>query len=175
MARRSVGRTLVRTPKRPTFWEGATGAFTLTTGTVSTATVVSEATLENTPNPTLIRIHGHVFVHVTARGAAGDAIVLGLGMIPQSSAAVAAGVASMPVPVTDVSPPWIMHRQVVLDSNIAPPNGTDIGANYHIIVDNKSMRKFDLNQALQFTVQNTVIAGTLSVSIAFAFRFLFKR
>ena len=175
MARRSVGRTLVRTPKRPTFWEGATGAFTLTTGTVSTATVVSEATLENTPNPTLIRIHGHVFVHVTARGAAGDAIVLGLGMIPQSSAAVAAGVASMPVPVTDVSSPWIMHRQVVLDSNIAPPNGTDIGANYHIIVDNKSMRKFDLNQALQFTVQNTVIAGTLSVSIAFAFRFLFKR
>ncbi len=175
MARRSVGRTLVRTPKRPTFWEGATGAFSLTTGTVSTATVVSEATLENTPNPTLIRIHGHVFVHVTARGAAGDAIVLGLGMIPQSSAAVAAGVASMPLPVTDVSSPWIMHRQVVLDSNIAPPNGTDIGANLHIVIDNKSMRKFDLNQALQFNVQNTVIAGTLSVSIAFAFRFLFKR
>jgi len=175
MPRVSRGRTLVRTPKRPTFWEGATGAFTLTTGTVSTATVVSEATLENTPNPTLIRIHGHVFVHVTARGAAGDAIVLGMGMIPQSSAAVAAGVASMPVPVTDVSSPWIMHRQVVLDSNIAPPNGTDIGANLHIVIDNKSMRKFDLNQALQFTVQNTVIAGTLSVSIAFAFRFLFKR
>jgi len=175
MARRSVSRTLVRAPRRPTFWEGATGAFTLTTGTVSTATVVSEATLENTPNPTLIRIHGHIFVHVTARGAAGDAIVLGLGMIPQSSAAVAAGVASMLVPVTDVSSPWIMHRQVVLDSNIAPPNGTDIGANLHIVIDNKSMRKFDLNQALQLTVQNTVIAGTLSVSIAFAFRFLFKR
>jgi len=175
MARRSVGRTLVRTPKRPTFWEGATGAFTLTTGTVSTSTVVTEATLENTPNPTLIRIHGHIFVHVTARGAAGDAAILGLGMIPQSSAAVAAGVTSMPVPITDVSSPWLFHRQVVLDSNIAPPNGTDIGGNYHIIVDNKSMRKFDLNQALQLTVQNLAIAGTLSLSVAFAFRFLFKR
>jgi len=175
MPRVAVRRTLVRAPKRPTFWEGATGAFSLTTGTVSTSTVVSEATLENTPNPTLIRIHGHIFVHVTARGAAGDAIVLGLGMIPQSAAAIAAGVTAMPIPVTDVSSPWLMHRQVVLDSNIAPPNGTDIGGNLHIVVDNKSMRKFDLNQGLQFTVQNSVIAGTLTVSIAFAFRFLFKR
>ena len=175
MARRSVGRTLVRAPKRPTFWEGATGAFALTTGTVSTATVVTEATLENVPSPTLIRIHGHIFAHVTARGAAGDAAVLGIGMIPQSSAAVAAGVGSMPTLVTDVSSPWILHRQVPFDANIAPPNGTDIGGNFHIIIDNKSMRKFDLNQALQLTVQNTVVTGTLSLSIVFAFRFLFKR
>ncbi len=175
MPRVSRGRTLVRTPKRPTFWEGASGAFVLTTGTVSTATVVTEATLENVPSPTIIRIHGHIFAHVTARGAAGDAAVLGIGMIPQSSAAVAAGVASQPVPVTDVSSPWIMHRQVIFDANIAPPNGTDIGGNQHIVIDNKSMRKFDLNQALQLTVQNLVVTGTLTISVAFAFRFLFKR
>jgi len=175
MPRRPVGRSVVRAPKRPTFWEGATGVFVLTTGTVSTATIVSEATLENTPNPTLIRIHGHIFAHVTARGAAGDAAVLGIGMLPQSSAAVAAGVNSMPLPITDVSSPWLMHRQVVFDSNIAPPNGTDIGGNQHIMIDNKSMRKFDLNQALQIVVQNTVLAGTLSISIGYAFRFLFKR
>ena len=175
MPRVSRGRTLVRTPKRPTFWEGATGAFVLATGAVSTATVVSEATLENVPSPTLIRIHGHIFAHITARTAAGDACVLGIGMLPQSSAAVAAGVGSMPLPTTDVSSPWILHRQVPFDSNIAPPNGTDIGGNMHIVIDNKLMRKFDLNQALQFVVQNTVITGTITLSIVFAFRFLFKR
>jgi len=175
MARRPVGRSVVRAPKRPTFWEGASGVFSLTTGTIATATVVSEATLENTPNPTLIRIHGHIFAHVIARGAAGDAANLGLGMIVQSSAAVAAGVGSQPTPITDVSSPWLLHRQVIFDSNIAPPNGTDIGGNQHIMIDNKSMRKFSLNQALQFTVQNTALFGTLSISIGYAFRFLFKR
>ena len=81
----------------------------------------------------------------------------------------------MPLPVTDVGSPWIMHRQVVFDANIAPPNGTDIGGNRIITVDNKSMRKFELNQALQIVFQNFVVTGTLSISVSFAFRFLFKR
>ena len=175
MARRSVGRTLVRAPKRPTFWEGSTGFTVLTTGTVSTLTVVSEATLENVPSPTLIRVHGEVFSHVTARGAAGDAAVLGMGMIAQSAAAIAAGVGSMPTPITDIGSPWLWHRMQVHDANNAPPNGTDIGANVRTLVDNKSMRKFELNQGLQIVFQNTAIVGTLTLSIVFGLRFLFKR
>ena len=175
MARRSVGRTLVRTPKRATFWEGATGEAVMTTGTVATVPVVTEATLENTPNPTLIRIHGTVYAHVTARTAAGDSCILGLGIMAQSRVAIAAGVASMPAPITDIGSPWIWHRQIVLDSLVAPPNGTDIGGNVRIIVDNKSMRKFDLNQGLQIILQNFALTGTITLSATWAFRLLFKR
>ena len=175
MARRTVGRAVVRSMKRPTFWEGDVDTRSLVSGAEAMVVVVPEATLENVPSPTLIRIHGEVFTHVTARGAAGDACILGMGMIPQSAAAISVGVTSMPHPVTDVGSPWIWHRQVAFDSNIAPPNGTDIGGNVRTLVDNKSMRKFELNQGLVIVLQNFVITGTLTLSIVFSFRFLFKR
>ena len=175
MARRSVGRTLVRTAKRPTFWEGAVGEAVILTGATATVPVVTEATLENTLNPTLIRIHGTVYAYITARTAAGDFCVLGMGIMPQSAAAIAAGVAAMPTPITDIGSPWIWHRQIVLDSLVAPPNGTDIGGNVRIIVDNKSMRKFDLNQGLQIILENFAMTGILTLSITWAFRLLFKR
>ena len=175
MARRSVGRTLVRTPKRPTFWEGANVIFTLPTASASVVTIVSEAVLENTPNPTLVRVHGDVIVNVTARTAAGDNALISMGMIAQSAAAIAAGVAAMPTPGTDIGSPWLWHRQVLVRSNVAPVNGTDILGNRSIMVDNKAMRKFDLNQGLVMVVQNQVGVGTITVTIAAAFRILFKR
>jgi len=175
MARRSVGRTLVRTPKRPTFWEGANAAFTVATGASATVTVVTEATLENTPNPTLIRIHGDLIVNVTARTAAQDSACIAVGLIAQSRAAIAAGVASMPLPGTDIGSPWIWHRLINVRSNVAPVNGTDLLGNRSILIDNKSMRKFDLNQGLVMVVENTVITGTITVTLQAAFRFLFKR
>ena len=175
MAARRSARTLVRAPKRSTFWAGASGQFALTTGAVSTAPIVTEATLENVPDPTLIRIHGEIFVIVTARTAAQDGAIIDFGMIPQSAAAIAAGVGSMPLPGTDVGSSWIYHKRIAVRSNIAPPNGTDIGGNHRFQVDNKAMRKFSLNQGLQLVVQNTVLTGTITVSISFAFRLLFKR
>jgi len=175
MANRRAARSVVRTVKRPTFWEGAQGSAVLLTATVATAPLVSEATLENVPSPTLIRIHGEVFMHVTARTAAGDAAVIGLGIMGQSSRSIGVGVTAMPTPNTDIGSPWIMNRRVVVDSNVAPPNGTDIGGNVRVLIDNKSMRKFDLNQGLQLMLENTALAGTITISIAWAFRFLFKR
>ena len=175
MARRTVGRAVVRAPKRPTFWEGATGEFSIATGTVSMAVIVSEATLENVPEPTLIRIHGEVFVNVTARTAANDVAVIAMGMILQSAAAIAAGVGSMPLPSSDIGSSWIWHRQVVMRSNIAPANGTDIGGNARILIDNKAMRKVNNNQGLVMIVQNVAGIGTITASITLASRILFKR
>ena len=175
MARRTVGRAVVRAPKRPTFWVGANAQFSIATGAVSVATMVPEITLEAVPNPTVIRIHGDLFVNVTARTAANDSCVISMGMLPQSAAAIAAGVGSMPLPFTDINTSWLWHRQVVLRSNIAPPNGTDLSGNVRVVVDNKAMRKFDLNQGLVMIVQNTVLTGTITASIACGCRFLFKR
>ena len=127
------------------------------------------------PSPTLIRVHGEVFGIVTARTAANDAAVISMGLIAQSAAAIAAGVGSMPKPATDIGSPWLWHRQFIVRSNIAPPNGTDLGGNVRLVVDNKSMRKFELNQGLALVVENTVISGTITITLNATFRFLFKR
>ena len=175
MARRSVGRTLVRTTKRPTFWEGAQGDLSLATGTVAFATVISEATLENVPSPTLVRIHGEVIGHVTVIGAAGAAGVLSMGIMPQSARSIAAGVGGMPTPGGNIGSPWIWHRQVCLDVPVDASDDAGITQNFRLVVDNKSMRKFELNQGCVIVFQNTALTSTFTVSITFAFRFLLKR
>ncbi len=175
MARRTVGRAMVRAPRRPTFWEGGTFAFTLGTGASATLPVVTEANLEQSPNPTLIRIRGEVIINVTARTAAQDACVLGMGIIPQGQAAITVGVTAMPKPITQIGSPWIWHQMVSMRSNVAPVNGTDLLGNARIPIDNKSMRKFDLNQGLQLVVENSAITGTITLTILFSLRVLFKR
>ncbi len=175
MARRTVGRQMVRAPRRPTFWEGSSAEFTLATGVRQAFVVVTEATLENTPNPTLIRIHGDVIANISARTAADDSAVLAMGIIPQSAAAIAAGVTAMPQPFDDIGSPWLWHRMISMRSNIAPPNGSDLLGNLRIVIDNKSMRKFDLNQGLVLVVQNLVRTGTLTIKGVTTHRFLFKR
>ncbi len=175
MARRTVGRAVVRAPRRPTFWEGSVNEFTLATGVRGFTTAVSEAILENSPNPTLVRVRGEAILTINARTAAGDDAVLGLGLIPQSAAAIAAGVASMPNPVTDIGSPWIWHQMISMRTNIAPPNGTDILGNVRIPIDNKSMRKFDLNQGLVLVAQNLAVQGTLTIRVVVTLRILFKR
>jgi len=137
--------------------------------------VVPEATLENVPSPTLVRVHGEVFTNVVARGAASDVAVITMGMIGQSAAAIAAGVGSMPTPGTDIGSPWFWHRRAILASNIAPPNGTDLGGNARFLVDNKAMRKFELNQGIVVVVENTPLVGSITAEVNVSFRFLFKR
>jgi len=175
MARGSVGRTLVRSQKRPTFWEGAIGVNVVTTGAVQTATVVTEATLENVPSPTLVRIHGQVTGHCSAIGAAGATAVLAFGIIGQSARSIAAGVGGMPTPGGNIGSPWILHRQIPLDVPVAVTENAALTQNFRIDIDNKSMRKFELNQGMVIVFQNSVLVSTLTVDVTWAFRFLFKR
>ena len=137
--------------------------------------VSTEAGLENVPDPTVIRIHGEVIINVTARTAANDSCVCAMGMILQSSAAISAGVASMPDPATEIDSSWLWHRQVGIRTNVAPPNGTDILGNRMILIDNKSMRKVKPNQGLVLIVRNLVQTGTITFTVVASHRFLLKK
>jgi len=161
--------------RRPTFWEGAQGVVVLTTGAVAEDTVVSEVTLENVPSPTLVRIHGEVAGHVSAIGVAGATAVLSMGIIGQSARSIAAGVGGMPTPGGNIGSPWIFHKQVPLDVPLRVDEQAGITQNFRFVVDNKSMRKFELNQGIVIVFQNSVLVSTLTVDITYAFRFLFKR
>ena len=174
MARAMVRRAVIRSPKRRMFWLGATGSSSVTTGAVTTNAIVTEADLENVPNPTLIRVRGEVIIHPSAIGAAGATAVIGLGLIIQSARAIAAGVGGMPVPIGGIGSDFLFHRMSVVDVQSAITVEDGITQNVRYEVDNKSMRKFDLNEGLQLNIQNTVISGTLTAEIVWALRLLFK-
>ena len=174
MARVTRGRTLVRAPKRRMFWTGVTGQATLATGTSTSQSAVSEAEMEGVPNPTLIRVRGSIIMHPQAIGAAEATVVMGVGLIIQDAKAVTAGVSAQPVPVLDIGSDWLYHQLVPLDVQSAITVEDSITQNVRIEVDNKAMRKFDLNQALQFVIENHDLNSTMTVSVTFAFRFLFK-
>ena len=174
MANRSGGRTLVRAPKRRMFWLGVTGSTSVATGTVTTKSAVSESALETIPNPTLIRVRGEIIIHPSSIAAAGATAVIGMGLIIQSSRAVTAGVVGMPTPVSEIGSDWLWHKMSIIDVQSAITVEDGITQNVRFDVDGKAMRKFDLNQALQFNSENTGISGTLTAEIVFAFRFLFK-
>ena len=177
MARAMVRRAVVRSPRRGMFWEGAGNVLTPTTGASLVFTCVGETTLENVPNPTLIRIRGEVLVYLTAVGASGAQALASMGMIIQSKAAIAAGVASMPSPFTDIGSDWLWHYQVplALRGSIGADNEA-LGAHVaRIYIDNKSMRKVEQNQALVFIVENVVLTSTVTFQLSAGLRFLFKK
>ena len=175
MARRPVGRTLVRAPKRGMFWEGADVADQVASAAVVFSTVVTEANLESVPNPTLIRVRGSVLVTVSAIGAAGAVGLLSLGLIKQSSRAIAAGVGSMPVPFGQIESDWLWHTMVPLVVRVAITETDDPAQVHRLEIDNKAMRKFEPNEALVLIGQNTVVSGTMTIDYCAAMRFLFKK
>ena len=136
---------------------------------------VSEAEMENVPNPTLIRIRGEFVVRLSAEAAAGSQTLLSMGLIIQSARAIAAGVGGMPVPFGGIASDWIWHRNVPLSSGAGGLNPADPGQNTRFEVDNKSMRKFDFNQGLVLVIQNSVITSTATVEVVGGLRILFKR
>ena len=177
MAIRRSARTMVRAPKRSMFWEGTTFAVTSGTGTVSAGAVVSESVLENIPNPTLVRVRGEFVAYATAIGASGAQAIVGIGLIRVTGRALAAGVSSLPTPITDQGSDWLYHKMFPI--SVRGSLGADSEATgAHVFrweIDNKSMRKFELNQAIALVTENSAITSTVTVQITGALRFLFKK
>jgi len=177
MANRRSARTLVRAPRRSMFWEGNGATVTLASGTVSATAMVTEATLESVPNPTLVRTRGDGIVYATAIGASGAQCQIEMGLIKITARALAAGVSSMPTPGTDVGSDWLWHRSVAI--GVRGSLGADsesVGAHVaRFEIDNKAMRKFEPNEALVVVFENTVITSTVTALISVHFWFLFKK
>ena len=159
------------------FWEGASFSQLLTTGTAAVLTAVSEATIENIPNPTLVRVRGEGAVYVTAIGASGAQAIVSVGLIKVTARALAAGVASLPTPGTDTGSDWLWHKDVPL--GVRGSLGADsesLGAHVaRFEIDNKAMRKFEPNEVLVIVFENVALVGTQSTQITVAMRFLFKK
>ena len=174
MARASVGRALVRAPKRRMVWCGDSFGRTVTTDAVFSDTIVTEAELENFPNPTLIRIRGEVTVAASASSGAASECMIGLGIIFQSNRSIAAGVGGMPTPVGNIGSKWIWVKQIPIFVRSVIGDVDSPAQVTRFEIDNKSMRKANVNEGLVFVSQNVAINLTTSVRVTVGLRFLFK-
>ncbi len=171
MARRRVfQRAAVR---RRTTWEGTGISVSVTSGTSVVTTLLSEAALENIPNPTIVRIRGSLLLRVTAQGASASTAHMFMGI--KLTTATALAIPAVELPDADIGSDWIWWGErgfSTLDTGIGQSNS---GQTYErLIIDSKAMRKVQPNQVLVLVTQNVVTLSTQTILAEGAFRILLK-
>ncbi len=158
--------------RRPMNWQGGTfQALPSLAGVATTAnTIVTEAILETFPDPTIVRVRGsYIFSETGINGTA----VLTVGIMLIDNAALAAGVASIQTPGTDVGSDWLWWDTVPLD-NVGTVAADPVRTGRRII-DSKAMRKVKTNQALVFVTEILALGASAAVvTIAGQVRVLLK-
>ncbi len=141
------------------------------------STLVTEAILESSPNPTLVRLRGSLLVTLISSAAVPSSTFVALGVKPTSGAAISGS--AVEVPFTDIGSDWIWWKIVPLvlltGGSVASPNGDGLTSNVRIDVDSKAMRKVKLNEALVLVMQNVVSESTTTVGVDGGIRVLLKR
>jgi len=163
--------------RRPTFWEGNAVNQTVTTGASLITTLVSEALLEQTQVPTIVRMRGDVLVQITASAAVPGRCIAFMG-IKLTTAAALAG-AAVELPSTDIGSEWIWWTAVPLNlasgGSAAAPSTDGTTVVHRVSVDSKAMRKVNQNSVLVFVSQNLVVTSTQTFDVLGAVRVLIKR
>ncbi len=123
---------------------------------------------------TLMRMRGAYVVSIDGP-ADGDKCNVGLGIIVASDEAVAAGVASIPSPVSDAADSWIWHQFVPLQAQA----GTGVGASLNAmsvvscgVIDSKAMRRLRIGDNLVLVMETISLAGAPAVDITGGYRAL---
>ena len=174
MAFRRAGRPgLVRAPKRRTIWNGnsidladvaVAGAFSV---------ILTEALLENTPNGTIVRLRGEIFV--TVDNAISDPLSRGMitmGIMLVDNKALAAGIGSLQLPLTAIGSDWMWWYSTGF-GEVGSTTVSDIGVS-RVVVDSKAMRKVSGNQALVFVCQVVNCEGAPVANVCGTVRVLCK-
>ena len=148
-------------------WVLSTFSFALAADALGVATVLSSSLAA-----TWMRVRGNISVSLDAT-ADGDQALVGLGIIKSTAEAIAAGVASMPGPITDGGQDWLWHQIVPLQVQTLVGDNSNQGAQY-VEVDSKAMRKMRSGtDDFALVVHNMDIVGAPSVDIVGGVRVLF--
>ena len=116
---RGFGSTLKRGPRRKTAWifgtqTGVDGAPQAVTGSVST---LATGALEFTAPATLVRIRGMLSLFLESSAAAANGFHGAFGIGLASTPAITAGIASLPIPITDEEDSnWMFHQYFAIHS-----------------------------------------------------------
>ena len=183
-SRNFVSRT--RSAPHRSSWEfgpetGANGAAQGISGSIAElAAVAVGATVDSL---TVIRTRGELVLYLKTATAVGDGFHGAFGIAKATAAAVLAGAASVPTPLTEEAwDGWMYHRYFNIQSPgpIAVATAAqevlqvnNVAAAVRIEVDSKAMRKWDVNEAF-FAAIEVVEVGAATMNWAFNCRFLVK-
>ena len=167
--------------RRQTSWEDGVGGGAPTGLASSTTAFIGQALQAQLPGLTVIRQRGVFEAHLTLATSALDGFHGAFGIGIASLAAVTAGVASVPTPITEQnSDNWLYWLPFTLTSPVASGGAVSpldpivgISAAIRVEVDTKAMRKFDTDLAL-YAIVEVVEIGTSSIDISYNGRTLVK-
>ncbi len=158
-------------------WTVATGLQTVTTGASVTNTILTEASAEAFPVPTLVRIRGSMTVVASAFAATPGRMTCFTGIKVVSAAALAGSAVSLPF--DDGSQDWIWWQAIPLSlvsGNITTPTGAEpFQLSHRLTIDSKSMRKIPGDSVLVLVSENEVVTSTGTFDVHFGLRLLLKR
>ena len=166
-------RASVRTPKRSKVWVGSTSGAEVSLAAAGTAfqTMVDEASMETQGKPTIARVRGTWHVADDPSQSTGPALVaVAMGITVVSTKSVAAGIGSLPTPLTNIEWPWLAWDAVIAgtEESAAVPYPAILRD-----IDSKAMRKVPPASTMIIVFEaGAELAATSHVNIAFAVRIL---
>jgi len=184
MARpRGFPRGLARTSQRRlTSWEEGTGGIVATVFTTSGSAFLGSAVAPTVDGLTLVRTRGQWSGYLESASAARSGYTGAFGIGVATTAAVTAGVASVPTPITEQSwDGWLYWSSLVLtassviDGSAAADHDlvNPTMAAFREMIDSKAMRKLKEEDSLYAVVEVTLI-GTSALVLRHDSRILLK-
>jgi len=151
-------------PRRQTAWEVGTGKVAVTTISTSTTGFLGSAIEPTTDGITVIRQRGEFNAWLSAAASALDGFSGAWGIGYASSAAILAGIGSVPTPIAEqASDQWLYHQYFsiksagVIDGTVS--NDTDginaTSAALRTVVDCKAMRRLPVDFGLYAAFEMT--------------------
>jgi len=170
-------------PRRQTFWETVSTTALQSIDDPSNVavvnTLVTEAELDNVPNPTLIRVRGNIFQRLGAAAPTlEDSVLVAHAIMVVDAKQLAIGVTAMPLPLSSNSEDFLWFGSQFLSRGTIVSTGIEQNISQASIeIDSKAMRKISLNQVLVMVTEMVTQSGGGSEDIDFGFqmRLLFKR
>ena len=165
-------RFATRSRKRQTSWHGASvDVADLIVGTSQVAVIVTEATMETFPTPTIVRARGRLALTADVSSTPGGVASVAMGLITVTAAALAAP--AVPSPLTDIGSDWLWYDSAQVGASAADVIGEEVTI-HRIILDSKAMRKVGNNQALVLVVEQITCEGTMVTNLCGNIRILLK-
>ena len=179
MALRRRGSFPVRGQRRLTAWNDGTGGTTTTAISGNGSTFVGSAFQAVSEGLTLIRIRGYFDTRLTLATSANDGFHWAFGIGIASLAAVTAGVASVPTPLTEQgSENWLywmsgVNRGAQAFSAGGGPGMEQAGTFFRFEIDSKAMRKLPTDLSI-YAIIEVVENGVATMDVMHDSRSLVK-
>jgi len=169
--------------RRLTSWEEGPGGTAVTTITTSSSTFLGAAVTPTQDGLTQVRLRGELLYMLTAASAGLDGFVGAFGIGLATAAAVTAGAASVPTPITEQAwDGWIYWQPIfvtavgAIDGSVAGDKDfpTVISGGARKEIDTKAMRKLKLEDSIYAIVELTEVGTAATLALQFDCRILLK-